>query len=106
MFTIENDDIRISKGDSSGKFAASLTTAEGTPYELQESDTLVLRVKKRTTDEEPLIEIESDANMQFELLPEHTANLGCGAYKYDLHLTNEGSYHPITVHDFIIEETV
>lgn len=108
MFTIENDDIRISKGDSSGKFSAELQNEEGEPYELQSGDMLLLRVKRRTTDDDALIEIECDTDMQFELLPEHTKDLGCGGYKYDLWLkcANDDSFHPIAVHDFFIEEVI
>lgn len=108
MFTIENDDIRISKGDSSGRFAAVLQDAEGEPYVLQDGDSLVLRVKKRTSDDDVLIELKADSNMQFELKPQHTENLGCSTYKYQLLLTTGGdnSFRPISVHDFTIEEVV
>ena len=107
MFSIIDDDIRISRGDSSGKFSAALADTEGNPYELQEGDSLVLRVKKRTTDEDCLIELTADQDMQFELKPQNTANLDVGRYKYQLCLSNQDDvFRPIRVHDFFIEEVV
>ena len=108
MFSIIDDDIRISKGDSSGTFAAFLTDADGEPYVMQEGDTLKLRVKKRTTDDECLIELTADSEMQFEFLPQHTESLGCSTYKYQLLLKTAGdsNFRPIAVHDFTVEDVV
>lgn len=108
MFSIVNDDIRISRGDSSGVFSAALTDADGEPYVMQEGDSLKLRVKKRTTDDECLIELTADSDMQFEFRPHHTENLGCSTYKYQLLLKTGGddNFRPISVHDFTVEDVV
>ena len=108
MFEIKDDDIKISRGDSSGTFSAALTDADGQPYELQPGDTLVLRVKKRVKDESAVVEITADSDMQFEFTPAHTEDLKPGLYKYQLCLRSEPDsvFRPISVHNFIIEEVV
>ncbi|MCD8049590.1 MAG: hypothetical protein LUG52_08340 [Clostridia bacterium] len=65
MFTIENNTISVTKGDS-GFIAISVKNPDGTDYELRDDDTLVFSVRKKLSSGEVVLRKEG---AEFEFSP-------------------------------------
>lgn len=90
MFEIDNNNIRITRGDYALVTIDPLTVLnshEVFTYFIGEYDYFVLTVSKSIHTKEPLIKLILDQGCStFELLPSHTENLEFGNYRYDLKL--------------------
>lgn len=106
MFSIENNVISITRGDT-GRFELTVLDPQGNKYDYDE-DSVVFTVKANTTAENPLIEktIKPDETIVIE--PDDTANLAYGKYVYDVELvTKTGIVDTIiTPHPFYIRPEV
>lgn len=100
MFTISNNAITITRGDS-GIAEITLTTAEGEQYVPQEGDSIRFALKSNKftpkmtefIDSEPLIEKSipiTDLNLR--IYPNDTKDLPFGSYLYDLEITFADGY--------------
>lgn len=88
-------DISIVRG-TSNVFGLSITNADGSPFVIEDTQTLVFAVKRRLRDEERVliktITNSVDAGVYYlELFPEDTADLDPGKYYYDVGLQYGGS---------------
>lgn len=101
MFYVNGTNIKLTRGDS-----ASLSVAlDG--YEMQDGDTLTLSVKVDPNKTDYLLQLTAQ-DMAFTFLPETTAGLPFGAYRYDIQLetANGEVYTVIPVSSFTIMEEI
>ena len=80
-------------------------------YELSSGEVLVFGIKKDCEQKNPIFQIESTTTDQnenyFKIKPEHTQNLPCGEYVYDVGLVSGSDfYNIIEPNPFIIRENV
>lgn len=101
MFYVNGTNIKLTRGDS-----ASLSVSlDG--YEMQDGDTLTLSVKVDPSKSEYLLQLTADGDA-FAFLPETTAELPFGAYRYDIQLDTAAGevYTVIPVSSFTILEEI
>lgn len=84
MFSVTNDNISITKGDSAC-IHVDLINADGSAYEMVEGDKLTLTVRRKV-DSDVLMQIDSD-NSDINLYPSDTAKLLVGGCFFDVQLT-------------------
>lgn len=81
MFSIDNNTIKITRGDT-GRFSITLTNElDGTVYTPSAYDKITFTVKKSVKDTNILIQKEGTT---ITISPEDTANLAFGKYVYDV----------------------
>lgn len=98
MFSINNNEITISRGDS-GQFTIAVNAIvdnQEQAYEMQEGDTLTFTVKKNANDTAALIQ---KTGTTINILPTDTAGLTAGDYLYDVKFESNGDV------DHIIQPT-
>ena len=102
MFNIDNCNVKITRGDT-GVIAISLQNKDGSSYEMQPDDVLVMTVKTNTFSKDVLIE-KQFADGQIKIDPADTDNLSYGTYYYDVQLTTAAGdvFTVITPHKFEI----
>ncbi len=103
MFTIEDNNIYLTRGDTAD-ITLTITQLDGSDYEVQEGDTLIFRMKKYATKEasEVLIEktaLVSDGEITFSLVPEDTLTLAFGEYRYEVELVTDADDHYTVIAD-------
>lgn len=105
MLTISNQNIFLTRGDTA-KIALSITSAGNSAYD-STKDTVVLTVKKSTTDKEKVLR-KTAVNGVITLSHDDTKNLDYGDYVYDVQLTTVAGdvCTIIPPHRFRIEEEV
>lgn len=105
MLTISNQNIFLTRGDTA-KIALSITSAGNSAYD-STKDTVVLTVKKSTTDKEKILQ-KTAVNGIITLSHDDTKNLDYGDYVYDVQLTTVAGNvcTIITPHRFRLEEKV
>ena len=88
MYEINGTSIELTRGDSFYCTVGMKNKDDGTDYEPQEGDVVRFALKKKYTDEDPLIlkQIPIDT-MVLHLEPEDTKELAFGTYCYDVELT-------------------
>ena len=103
---MQNKTISIPRGDTTRR--AVDIEINGVLYEMKESDSLVLRVKKSLADKEPCLLKEVVGSNEFHFEPEDTENLHFGKYIYSVRLfTAEGDrYTVLNKETFEIAEVV
>lgn len=85
MFNIDNCNVKITRGDT-GVIAISLQNKDGSEYEIQPNDVLVMTVKLNTLTKDVLVQ-KQFADGQVKIEPVDTDNLSYGTYYYDVQLT-------------------
>ena len=102
MFNIDNCNVKITRGDT-GVIAISLQNKDGSSYEMQPDDVLVMTVKTNTFNKDVLIQ-KQFADGQIKIDPADTDNLSYGTYYYDVQLTTAAGdvFTVITPHKFEI----
>ena len=107
MGAITKNTLVIPRGDTHRE-SIDVFTEDGQVYEIQENDTLTLRVKRNLCDEEPCITKEIKGSNNFHFEPKDTENLPFGDYVYSVRiLTAEGDkYTLLNKEPFVIEEVV
>lgn len=105
MLTISNQNIFLTRGDTA-KIALSITSAGNSAYD-STKDTVVLTVKKSTTDKEKILQ-KTAVNGIITISHADTRNLEYGDYVYDVQLTTAAGdvCTIITPHRFRLEEEV
>lgn len=87
----ENGSIGLTRGDTA-RFNVSIKngiTLED--YEIQPNDVLVMTIKKKVKDKEPLIQKTITGASVFHILPTDTQPLDFGRYVYDVQITTSNS---------------
>ena len=100
MFNVSNNNISLTRGDT------VILNLDIQNYELQDSDDVVLTVKKNVNTPTIILQKKLDfENMRFVIKPDDTSKIPYGTYKYDVQITtSEGNvYTIITPHDFILD---
>lgn len=107
MLIILGHEIRLTRGDTA-YLSVSLTNRDGTPYIIQPDDTLTLSVKKGIGAVGYALQKRAVGTEKIKLLPEDTAHLPFGQYKYDIQLakSNGDIFTVISVSNFILLEEV
>jgi hypothetical protein len=80
-------------------------------YEPSSNEVLVFGIKQDCTQKSPIFQIESmigdDNEIYFKIKPDHTQNLSCGEYVYDVGLVSGSDfYNIIEPSPFFIRENV
>lgn len=103
MFEVSDNKIYLTRGDTAD-ILVSLTTLDGSDYEMQTGDELYFRVKKNATKtaSEILIEKEADVTeteIVISLVPEDTMDFGFGEYRYEIELVTATGKHYTVIAD-------
>ena len=100
------NDISFTRGDTK-IFEINIEHSDGSPYEVQADDKLVLTVKKSTADEEIVLQKMFQDN-QIVIEHDDTKSLACMTYVYDVQLTQNNGYVSTVIKPskFIIESEV
>ena len=89
LYVNEDNSIHLTRGDTA-RISVSITNdVTGNEYEMNESTTLTLTIKKREIDPQPLVKKVLTGSTSFHLLPSDTKNLSFGKYIYDVELVTE-----------------
>lgn len=107
MLYISGNTIRLTRGDTA-YLTIPITSDTDEPYEMKDTDTLTLSVKRRIADTEYCFQKVSTGNNIFHIEPNDTKHLKFGSYKYDIQLENmDGDvYTVVPVSDFEILQEV
>lgn len=107
MFKVTSTNVALTRGDSA-TLCANLMNADGSAYELQDGDTLVLTVKDDASISEHIFQLTADGEGVFTFLPSTTEGMAFGSYKYDIQLTTSDGdvYTVIPVSTFTVMEEV
>ena len=100
MFNIDNSNVKITRGDT-GIIAIVLQNKDGSAYEMQPNDVLLMTVKRNALTKEVLIQ-KQFADGQVKIEPADTDELSYGTYYYDVQLTTAAGdvFTVITPHKF------
>ena len=103
MVQITKQKIHLTRGDTLS-LELNLTDVNGDPYEPEENDRVVFRLKKNALSDYMLIEQDIDlSTMTLTLAPEQTANLPFGHYKYEIEIiSNSYNYTVFENEDFYL----
>lgn len=103
----EDNSIELTRGDTA-RLAVSLAQEDGTEYEVQPGDILVLSLKKSVNDAVAAMQKTISGSNIFHIQPADTAGLAFGKYKYDVQLTTEAGevYTVIAPAAFVIATEV
>jgi len=89
-YSVSGTTIKLTRGDTCA-IKISIFNSDGTPYEIQEGDSIRFAMKASYTDDEALLikDIPTDT-MTLVLEPDDTKPFEFGRYVYDIQLTTEG----------------
>ena len=90
MFNVRNNNISLIRGDSC-ILELAITDQEGNEYTLEDTDVVVLTVKKSTRADDIVFQKKVTDN-KIKIDPEDTAKLPYGKYVYDVQLTTAAGY--------------
>lgn len=80
--------IRLTRGDTA-RFNVTIKNGSSGEYEMQDSDTLTMTVKRKSTDATSLLSKTIQGATQFYIEPADTEGFAFGKYKYDVELRTE-----------------
>lgn len=86
MLSITGSEIKLTRGDTA-YLSVGIKNKDGSTYEIRPDDTLSFSVKKFTKSQEYAFRKDVLGISEFKILPEDTADLAFGTYKYDVQLT-------------------
>ena len=106
MFEVDNNNIKIIRGDS-GSFDISITDTNGSIVELAENDVLTFTLR-RTARNPTIILQKNIVGGKLAINPADTEGLVFGAYVYDIELKRADGYVDTVIppHEFLIMEEV
>lgn len=93
MLYIEGNSIRLTRGDTAYLTVPIFIKVNGEnteEYTMQPDDTLTLSVKKAVRDVEYCFQKVTTGTNTIHILPQDTAELAFGKYKYDVQLVTAG----------------
>ena len=82
----EDNTVKLTRGDTAYLEVPLVLEDSGDPYEVKQDDTLTLGLKKTINDSTCCLRKEVGGSSIFKLVPEDTAALEFGTYKYDVEL--------------------
>lgn len=106
MFKVDNNNIRMIRGDS-GVFTIIITDTNGIPVELTDSDVLTFTLRRTARD--PTIVLQKIITSgELNIEPVDTEGLTFGAYIYDIELKRADGYVDTVIppHKFLLMEEV
>lgn len=106
MFTVQNNNISLIRGDS-GAFNIAITDTNGSPVELTDGDVLTFTIRR--TPRSPTIVLQKIiADGELDIKPADTEGLTFGAYVYDIELKRADGYVDTVIppHEFLLLEEV
>lgn len=106
MFTVQNNNISLIRGDS-GAFTISITDTGGNAVDLTEGDVLTFTLRR--TPRSPTIVLQKIiAGGELDIKPADTEGLTFGAYVYDIELKRADGYVDTVIppHEFLLMEEV
>nr|DAW34263.1 MAG TPA: hypothetical protein [Caudoviricetes sp.] len=96
MLEIDGGSIYLTRGDSAVLHVTITNAATGEDYALQETDKLILTVRKQASKLSPVVlEKVLTGSSDFVLAPGDTEKLSVGAYKYDVELRTGGDVYTV-----------
>lgn len=107
----KNNTIQLTRGDTA-RLTVDVcyedTNRRKHPYQIEDTDTLTLSVKKNTSKFKPLFQKVVKGGAEFHIEPKDTENLDFGKYKYDVQLNkaNGEVYTVITPSVFEVMQEV
>lgn len=106
MFTVNNNNISLIRGDS-GVFTITITDTNDTPVELTDGDVLTFTLRRAARN--PAIILQKIiAGGELDIKPADTEGLTFGAYVYDIELKRADGYVDTVIppHEFLLMEEV
>lgn len=106
MFTVNNNNISLIRGDS-GAFTISIADTNGNPVELTEGDVLTFTLRRAARN--PAIILQKIiAGVELDIKPADTEGLTFGTYVYDIELKRADGYVDTVIppHEFLLMEEV
>lgn len=106
MFTVQNNNISLIRGDS-GAFTISIADTNGSPVALADGDVLTFTLRR--TPRSPTIVLQKTiTGGTLNINPTDTQDLAFGAYVYDVELKRANGYTDTIIppHEFLILEEV
>lgn len=107
MFLINENTMKLSlsKGDTA-TVGIKIDDLEGSPYQIKDSDTLTLSVK-RNVNRPVVLNIVANEDHKFIFKPYHTKDLEAGIYLYDVQLqTEEGNTYTLITSRFVLLDEI
>lgn len=83
---LENGVLKHTRGDTGGIKVTSIELEDGTPYEMQDGDTLTFTVRQKPTTSSPVLISVSSTTDEITLAPEDTKDVPAGKYSADIQL--------------------
>ena len=106
MFTVNNNNISLIRGDS-GAFTISIADTNGSPVALTDGDVLTFTLRRAARN--PAIVLQKIiADGELDIKPADTEGLTFGAYVYDIELKRADGYVDTVIppHEFLLMEEV
>lgn len=98
MLYIDNNVIRLTRGDTARISVPITNDLTGTSYDMSPSDKLTITIKKRETDAQAVMTKTVIGTNSFHIVPSDTSNLAFGPYVYDVQLeTESGDIYTVIV---------
>lgn len=95
MLRISGTAIHLTRGDTA-YLSVEITNQDGTHYHIQPGDVVMLSVKRFLTASQYAFQKNANAAGEIKILPEDTAGLEFGDYRYDVQLTKaNGDVHTV-----------
>lgn len=106
MFKVENNNIRMIRGDS-GVFTITITDTNGTPVELTDGDVLTFTLRKAARNSAIVLQ-KNIAGGKLDIKPADTEGLTFGTYVYDIEFKRADGYVDTVIppHEFLLMEEV
>lgn len=103
----DDNTVELTRGDTA-RLSVTVTNDDGEEYDIQDTDTLTLSMKKKVKDSEVLVTKSVIGSNVFHIKPEDTSGLQFGTYVYDVQInTADGDvYTVIPPSEFKIGEEV
>lgn len=98
LYVDDNGSIQLTRGDTARLSVVVNNELTGSSYDIQETDTLTLTIKKNVNESTPLVQKVIRGSNQFYIEPTDTRHLQFGKYVYDVELrTDSGDVYTIIV---------
>ena len=98
LYVNDDNTIELTRGDTAYISVPITEESTGDAYTMTSSDTLRFTIKKKETDEEPVVQKTAVGANNFHILPSDTAGLAFGKYIYDVELeTASGDVYTVIV---------
>ena len=90
LYVESNGTIKLTRGDTARLTIDVINDIDGSEYIIHENDTLVMTVKRSTSDTAIKLQKILKGSNTFHIEPKDTSDMEFGSYKYDVQLTTSG----------------